>query len=98
ENANLYAVLGIERKATNREIEEAYTRMARRFHPDLNSELAKYNLSLRSELEKISSRISEAYRVLSDPAARNEYDSCFPASKRLDRPARPNKIGLRVDN
>jgi hypothetical protein len=98
EKANLYAVLGIERKASKREIEEAYTCMAKRFHPDLNSALARYNMSLRSELEKISFRITEAYRILSDPEARKEYDSRFPSVKRLERPARIAKKVLRIDN
>jgi serine/threonine protein kinase/curved DNA-binding protein CbpA len=70
---NHYAVLGIERGASDEEIREAYSQMAKKFHPDRHAQLANYR-SLRAELEKIFNRISEAFRVLSDSSARSEHD------------------------
>ncbi len=74
ENATHYAVLGLERGATDEEIRENYARLAKRFHPDRHMQLVNYNLRLGAELEKLFSRISEAYRVLSNHRSRGAYD------------------------
>jgi hypothetical protein len=87
EHANYYAVLGIERGTTTEEVKQAYKRLYNKFHPDRNAQLANYNISLRSELEKLSARIEEAYRVLSDPKARSVYDSNFRTSGKIKIPS-----------
>ncbi|MBI4850340.1 MAG: protein kinase [Acidobacteria bacterium] len=74
ENTNYYALLNLTRNATDEEIKQAYTIQSQKFHPDHHSQLAKYNLSLRNDLEKIFTRISEAYRVLINPITRQNYD------------------------
>lgn len=61
-----YAVLGITVTATDREIRQAYRRLARQYSPDVNL-WDQYAQVLFEE-------ISLAYRVLSDPAARSVYD------------------------
>ena len=61
-----YAVLGISRKASQKEISQAYRRLARKYHPDLN----KGN----KEAESIFKQINEAHGVLSDTENRNSYD------------------------
>lgn len=61
-----YKVLGIEKNATAIDIKNAYRKLARKFHPDLNpnNEDAKKNFQ----------QINEANEVLSDPEKRKKYD------------------------
>jgi molecular chaperone DnaJ len=61
-----YAVLGIAATAGPREIRQAYRRLARQYSPDVNF--------WDREAEALFEEIAEAYRVLSDPAAREMYD------------------------
>lgn len=60
-----YAVLGIPRSASSREVKSAYRRLARKHHPDVSS-------SADSKLEFV--RIHEAYQLLSNPPSRKLYD------------------------
>jgi DnaJ-class molecular chaperone len=60
-----YAVLGIAATAEPREIRHAYRRLARQYSPDVNF----WDESARGLFEEIA----EAYRVLSDPTARDMY-------------------------
>jgi molecular chaperone DnaJ len=61
-----YAVLGISATAGLREIREAYRRLAWQYSPDVNL--------WDEEARSLFDEIAEAYRVLSDPAARGMYD------------------------
>lgn len=61
-----YAVLGVASTAGPREIRQAYQRLARQYSPDVNL--------WDREAQAIFQEIAEAYRVLSDPAARALYD------------------------
>jgi DnaJ-class molecular chaperone len=61
-----YAVLGISRDATEKEIKQAYRRLARKYHPDVNPG--------DKTAEAKFKEINEAYEVLSDPAKREKYD------------------------
>jgi curved DNA-binding protein CbpA len=60
-----YAVLGVPRSASAPDIRRAYRRVARRHHPDLNSD--------PGAPERFAAAAS-AYEVLSDPVARARYD------------------------
>jgi len=62
-----YEILGVSRNATEKELKEAYRRLVRKYHPDLNP-------NNREEAEKIFREINEAYEVLSDPEKRKLYD------------------------
>jgi len=66
-----YAVLGIADTADPREIRRAFQRLARQYSPDVNF----WEEGARALFEEIA----EAYRVLSDPAARALYDRFGPA-------------------
>lgn len=61
-----YEILGVDRKATQKEIKDAYRKLARKYHPDANKE--------DKETEEKFKEISEAYEALKDPKKRKEYD------------------------
>ena len=61
-----YAVLGVVSTAELREVRQAYRRLARQYSPDVNFWDAR--------ARDLFGEIEEAYRVLSDPAARAMYD------------------------
>jgi len=61
-----YEVLGVSRDATQEEIKRAFRKLARQYHPDVNKDDPK--------AEEKFKEINEAYRVLSDPKAREQYD------------------------
>ncbi len=63
---DLYEVLGVDRKATAREIKEAYRKLALRYHPDRNRDHPEV-------IEKMK-EVNEAYAVLSNEEKRREYD------------------------
>ena len=61
-----YTVLGVRRDASAKEIKQAYRRLARKYHPDVNPGDAK--------AEQKFKEISEAYSVLENPDSRKKYD------------------------
>src|SRR5947209_19222667 len=61
-----YAVLGVVSTAGLREVRQAYRRLARQYSPDVNF--------WDTQARDLFGEIEEAYRVLSDPAARAMYD------------------------
>ena len=63
---DLYGLLGLSRVASSTDIERAYRRLARRFHPGLNP-------GDRVAAEMYA-QILEAYDVLGDPDRRRDYD------------------------
>lgn len=64
--ADYYAILGVERNASDDEIKKAYRKQAMTYHPDRNN-------GSREAEEKFKS-ITEAYDVLRDPNKRATYD------------------------
>jgi hypothetical protein len=60
-----YAVLGISRDATNVQIAQARRQLVRRYHPDVNHD---------PDAETRFEDVQQAFDLLSDPAARAEYD------------------------
>jgi DnaJ-class molecular chaperone len=63
---SLYEVLGVKRDASADEIRNAYRKLAKQFHPDLNPG--------KPEAEARFKSISAAYDLLSDPEKRARYD------------------------
>ncbi|MFA4835129.1 MAG: DnaJ C-terminal domain-containing protein [Dehalococcoidia bacterium] len=65
-NKDYYQILGIARGASEKEIKQAYRKLARKYHPDVNpgdkSKEAKFK------------EINEAHEVLSDAEKRRKYD------------------------
>jgi curved DNA-binding protein len=60
-----YQVLGVDRSAGQQDIQRAYRKLARRFHPDINKDPGA---------EERFKQINEAYEVLSDEKKRARYD------------------------
>lgn len=61
-----YELLGVSRKATEKEIKQAYRKLARKYHPDVNAGDASAEAKFKE--------INAAYEVLSDPEKRKKYD------------------------
>jgi DnaJ-class molecular chaperone len=61
-----YATLGVPKTATDREIKQAFRKLARKHHPDVNPG--------DRAAEKKFKEINEANEVLSDPEKRRKYD------------------------
>lgn len=61
-----YKILGLNRTATSKDIKNAYRKLARKFHPDLNPD--------NKDAVKNFQQINEANEVLSDPLKRKKYD------------------------
>jgi curved DNA-binding protein len=62
---DFYEVLGVSRDADQDEVQQAYRRLARQNHPDVNKDPAA---------EERFKEVNEAYSVLSDPELRKRYD------------------------
>src|SRR5262252_812912 len=61
-----YSTLGVAKTASEKEVKQAFRKLARKFHPDVNpgdkSAEAKFK------------EVNEAYEVLGDPEKRKKYD------------------------
>ncbi|MBL8068806.1 MAG: DnaJ domain-containing protein [Armatimonadetes bacterium] len=76
--ATLYDVLGISHRSNAKQVREAYHKLAREFHPDVNTAL---------DAHERMAEINVAFEVLSDPLRRSQYDSSigFQATERETR-------------
>jgi len=63
---NYYEILGIPRSASNAQIRQAFRKLARQYHPDVNPG--------DSNAEETFKLINEANSVLSEPDSRRKYD------------------------
>ena len=61
-----YEVLGIKRDASDKDVRQAYRKLARKYHPDVNPG----DKSAESRFKEIN----EAYEVIGDPEKRKKYD------------------------
>jgi curved DNA-binding protein len=61
-----YAILGVSKTAAPEEIKQAFRKLARKYHPDVNPN--------NKQAEARFKEVSEAYEVLSDADKRKKYD------------------------
>jgi len=61
-----YKTLGIAKTASVKEVKNAYRKLARKYHPDLNPD--------NKDAKRNFQQINEANEVLSDPVKRKKYD------------------------
>jgi len=72
EHKDYYRILGVDRRADEREVKAAFRRMARRYHPDVNPG--------DTGAEQRFKDVNEAYEVLGDTDKRRRYDMVGPAN------------------
>ncbi|WP_433380003.1 DnaJ C-terminal domain-containing protein [Streptosporangium sp. CA-115845] len=77
---DFYEILGVQRGASQEEIQRAYRKLARVNHPDVNKDPAA---------EDRFKEVSEAYSVLSDPATRRRYDAFGPNFRQVPEDVDP---------
>lgn len=61
-----YSLLGVNKTASQEEIKQAFRKLARKYHPDVNQG--------NKQAEAKFKEVNEAYEVLSDPDKRKKYD------------------------
>ncbi len=64
-HVDYYSTLGLSKSATKEEIQKAYRKLARKYHPDINKS---------QDAEEIFKNINEAHSVLSNAESRSLYD------------------------
>lgn len=94
-----YKILGIDKTATPKDIKNAYRKLARKHHPDLNPNDA--------DAKKNFQLVNEANEVLSDPEKRKKYDEYgenwqhaeeFEKQKQYQRPESSGSGSHRTSN
>ncbi len=83
---NHFEILGIPKASNEAQVKEAYFRLAKRFHPDVQHDPALADL--RDKLEAVFIRLGEAYEVLRNPRSRSSYESDL-ASRTPRAPSAP---------
>jgi len=71
---DFYYILGTDTNCSSIEIKEAYRKLSKKFHPDLNQNDKYFESRFRE--------IKEAYEVLNDPFKRRQYDSALNKFKK----------------
>jgi curved DNA-binding protein len=75
-----YATLGVKKDASQDDIQKAYRKLARKYHPDVNKDPAA---------EMKFKEVGEAYEVLKDPDKRKKFDQFGSAWKRAQQTGGP---------
>ena len=75
-----YKLLGVSRSASDEEIQKAYRKLARKYHPDLHAdEDEKEQDRVKQKFQKVQ----QAYDVLGDPNKRQMYDRMGPGFEQM---------------
>src|SRR3984893_17970073 len=78
-----YSTLGVAKTATGKEIKQAFRKLARKHHPDVNPG----DKAAESKFKEIN----EAYEVLGDPEKRKKYDELGSNWKMYEQAQRPGR-------
>jgi curved DNA-binding protein len=95
EYKDYYRILGVPKDASEKQIKQAYRKLARKYHPDINPGDRGAEVRFKE--------INEAHEVLSDADKRAKYDQLGANWKQYERFARehpggfPGYQGFRVD-
>ncbi|WP_136798829.1 J domain-containing protein [Desulfosediminicola ganghwensis] len=84
---NYYIILGVPEDSTQADIKNAYRKLAKEFHPDHHG-----NNQSRFQI------IHEAYRVLSDPTLRRNYDKILKGRIQVEQHRRAGSSSLGKDD
>ena len=85
---DFYSVLGIDVNASANDIREAYRKLSKKFHPDLNENDPYF--------ENRFKEIREAYELLSDPIGRAAYDNQLKKFRSYPTPsAEPKQLTVK---
>jgi DnaJ-class molecular chaperone len=76
-----YKILGVDKKASDKEIKSAYRKLARKYHPDVNPG--------DKTAETRFKEINEAHTVLTDSEKRHKYDTLGPDWEKRFQQYRP---------
>jgi curved DNA-binding protein CbpA len=71
-----YAILGVPRTASTADVKEAYRKLAKATHPDIDA---------RPEAMAAMVRINSAYELLADPFRRSRWDATHPVKGKRHR-------------
>jgi curved DNA-binding protein len=82
-----YSILGVDRSASAEEIQRAYRKLARKYHPDVNTEAGA---------EERFKELGEAYAVLKDEKKRSLYDQYGDSWKAVSEGHTPPQSSDRV--
>ncbi|MFN8639306.1 MAG: J domain-containing protein [Dehalococcoidia bacterium] len=86
--SNYYEVLGVKRDASAKDIRQAYRRLARKLHPDVNPG--------DKQAEERFKEVNAAYEVLSDADSRQKYDRYGEQWKHADEIEAMERRGFRT--
>jgi DNA-binding response OmpR family regulator len=92
-----YQVLDLTPYASPAQVKDAYYGRSLEFHPDRFAQLE--DRDLREKIYQIYKRVSEAFRELSDPTRRSEYDHAMGRARRMhsdDVPGRKLSLSVAV--
>jgi curved DNA-binding protein len=81
-----YSTLGVAKTATEKEIKQAFRKLARKHHPDVNPG----NKSAEAKFKEIN----EAYEVLGDPEKRKKYDELGANWRMYEQGGTPGGAGF----
>src|SRR6187397_1355934 len=80
-----YSTLGVAKTATAKELKQAYRKLARKFHPDVNPG--------DKSAEARFKEINEAYEVIGDQEKRKKYDELGSNWKMYEQAQRAGAAG-----
>jgi|GEM_PF-1000324 len=82
---NYYEILDVDRRADADILKKRFVELTKKYHPD---KFQRYNdPDLQSKVDHIFAKITEAWEVLKDPAARAAYDDRFQLNSADSPPA-----------